>query len=218
MPERFVHAYRVIDLAPATEAVELAELKKRLPGRQARRMSPLGVLVTTVLADFPVTRDSVILYATTYTESRALEAYLDSFPHASPTHFQTSIHPGGIEQALILNQQPVAALYPLAGQQDLLSQAMALAFLEDRENVIIVGGEESGTWLTEAGVASDRSFAFALQLQRQNENALATIHLDRRPSSTPSPSLHTFAQHLDARHDLTWHSPFGAFSWQWNKN
>jgi len=218
MLERFVHAYRVIDLAPATEAAELAEIKKELPGRQARRMSNLGVLVTSVLADFPVSRDSVIIYATTYTESRALEAYLGSFPHASPTHFQTSIHPGGIEQALILNQQPVAALYPLAGQRDILSQALALAFLEERENVILVAGEESGTWLAEAGVASDRSFAFALHLQRQSANAQASICMDPLAPSASTPSLHAFAQHLDAHHDLTWHSPFGAFSWQWNKN
>jgi hypothetical protein len=217
MPELFVHAYRVIDLAPATEAAELAELKKRLPSRQARRMSPLGILISSVLTDFSISQESAILYATTHTESRALEAYLASFPHASPTHFQTSIHPGGMEQALILLQQPVAALYPLAGHHDILSQALALAFLEEREDVILVAGEERGTWLTEAGIASDRSFALALHLRRQSEHPQATLHQAPLSPTASTPSLHTFAQQLNARQDLAWHSPFGSFSWQWQE-
>lgn len=218
MPDRFVHAFKVIDLDPQTEAAELAELKKRLPGRQARRMSGLGVLVATALAEFTLNRDTVVIYATTYTESRALESYLESFPHASPTHFQTSIHPGGIEQALILNQQAVAALYPLAGQHDILSQALALAMLEQREDVIIIAGEERGTWLTEAGVASDRSFVLALRLKLRSQGALALLHQNTVPGTSETPSLHEFAQLLTATADVTWHSPFGPFSWQWSKN
>jgi hypothetical protein len=218
MPERFVHACRVIDLPPASEAADLADLKKRLPSKQARRMSGLGVLIAHVLADLPITRDSAIIYATTYTESRALEAYLASFPYASPTHFQTSIHPGGIEQALILNQQPVAALYPLAGRQDLLSQALSLACLEQRPDVFVIAGEESGTWLTEAGVASERSFAFALHLSTQPSSALATLRLtpDAGPSATPK--LPDFTSCLTTREDMAWHSPFGSFVWQWTPN
>ncbi len=219
MADRFLQACRAIELSPENGAAELAELRKKLPSRQARRMSPLGILLTEVLSGFPLNRDTVLFYVTTFTESLALEAYLGSFPHPSPTHFQTSIHPGGIEQALILKQQPITALYPMAGGKAILSQAFHLACQEGRPEVLVVAGEEAGTWLADMGAASRQSFAWALHFNRQPENTLATLSFrpaaEANPPADGSPSLHDFARQLESRTDLAWNGPSGHFSWQW---
>lgn len=218
MIEKFLQTFSAIEIDSTHSATQLAELKSRLPGRQARRMSPLGVLVASVLAEIAITPESVLIYATTFTESLALESYLDSFPHASPTHFQTSIHPGGIEQALILNQQSVAALYPLAGKEDILTHALQLACTDARKEVIVVAGEEAGTWLTEMGVAMDRSFAYALRLTQTANGAMARVAFDHtRSGDGVAPSLLDLAAALREKKNLEWQSPGGALQWQWTK-
>ncbi len=219
MTERFLHASYSVELDPENGDAQLAALKEALPARQARRMSPLGIMANHVLERMPLTVDTVLIYATTYTESLALEAFLGSFPYPSPTHFQTSIHPGGIEQALILKQQPVAAFYPIAGGERILEQAFRLACEDERPDVIVVAGEESASWLADLGAASRHSFAWALHLTARPRDARAILGL-REGNPDPNrdgetPGLLEFGRRLRAREDLAWNGPAGSFSWKW---
>jgi len=162
--------------------------------------------------------DSVMVYATTYTESLALEAYLESLPHASPANFQTSIHPSGIEQALILNNRSVAALYPLAGSQNLINQALALALADKRNDVVIFAGEEAGTWLADLGVASDRSFAFALHLSLDEGDSIGKVSLTENSVKGIKDScscLLDFISILRKRERVDWTSGHGSFTISW---
>jgi len=83
---------------------------------------------------------------------------------ASPTLFQTSIHPSSVQQVLIGRQRSVREFFPLAGGPYLAGQALLVALLATTPRVIVCGGEERGTWMAECGVASTRAFAFALAL------------------------------------------------------
>lgn len=166
MLERFIQAAHTD--APGFE--EIAATRERLKGRFApgatRRMTQLGMLVGSVLGEFAPTGDDALVYASQYGESRALEGYLDSFPSASPTLFQTSIHPSGVQQALIGRQRSVREVFPLSGSDHLVASALLTALLAPAPRTVVAGGEERGTWLLEKKVASDRTFAFALALAR----------------------------------------------------
>ena len=105
-----------------------------------------------------------MIYATTFGETITLGRYLESFPAASPLHFQTSIHPSAIEQVLINRGCPVRELTPLAGQPDLSAQAALTALLTPGARVLLTGGEEVGAWIKKYDAASDIGFAFALEL------------------------------------------------------
>ncbi len=225
MDERYIKNFRSIELTRENGEAELAGFRTKLPPRQARRMSPLGVLVSEALSGMPFTRDTAILYTTTFTESLALEAFLGSFPYPSPTYFQTSIHPGGIEQALILNQHPVTALYPLAGGAGILSHALRLACADDRPDVLIVAGEEAATWLADLDAASSRTFVWALFLAIETDRAMGSLTFTSPPSTAAkpanatfvqkSPSLHDFGRILKTRQKLDWDTAAGRFSLKW---
>ena len=105
--------------------------------------------------------EDALVYASGYAESCALEGFLDSFPTPSPTLFQTSIHPSGVQQLLIGRQRSVREFLPLSGGPLLGFHALRTAFLSRSARVLLCGGEERGTWLLEHGLASDRTFAFA---------------------------------------------------------
>jgi len=127
-------------------------------------MTQLGLLVGATVKDLQPARKDTVVYATSFGESRAIESYLESFPGPSPTLFQTSIHPSGVQQCLIGIQQPIGELFPLSGGAELTVQALLVAALAPSPRVIFCGGEECATWLTEQGVASEHSFAFACAL------------------------------------------------------
>jgi hypothetical protein len=129
-------------------------------------MTLLGMLVGTVLGDLQLTEDDTVVYVSAFGEGRALEDYLASFPSASPTLFQTSIHPSGVQQGLIGRQKPVRELFPHAGGGQLAMQGLLTALLAPASRAILVGGEERGTWLLEANAVSKRTFAYALALTR----------------------------------------------------
>src|SRR5947199_274737 len=74
--------------------------------------------------------DDALIYASTFAETRSLEDYLTSFPTASPLLFQTSIHPGAVQQVLIGRQQPVGRFWPLTGRRRLVEHALLTALLE----------------------------------------------------------------------------------------
>ena len=130
----------------------------------ARRMTRLGLMLGAALRDFPIDPDDAVVYATTFGETITLGRYLESFPTASPLHFQTSIHPSAIEQVLINRGCPVRELTPLAGQPDLSAQAALTALLTPGTRVVLTGGEEVGAWIKKYDAASDVGFAFALEL------------------------------------------------------
>lgn len=140
-------------------------------------MSQLGLLIGSVLGDCGPSGDDTLVYASSYSESRALEDYLAGFPTPSPTLFQTSIHPSAVQQVFVGRQRPVRAFFPHAGSAQLAAQAIRTAMLDPASRVIFCGGEERGTWLLERGLASAESFAFAIALSRERAGALATLSL-----------------------------------------
>lgn len=152
---------------PEAEAAErFAQLKTGLPPRAARRMSRLGLMLSHLIDQTGIDEETVVLYASVFAEGRTLETYLESFPQPSPLGFQSSIHPGGIQQALILRQQPVREFIPITA-----SESMPLALFRTLEQcsaatrVLLLGGEEHATWLRKQQLAADANFAFALLLE-----------------------------------------------------
>src|SRR4051812_39911426 len=111
---KFLHAVRVERPGPGEAAGEARErLKEKFPRAALRRMTHLGLLLGATLEGVTLAPDDAVVYASSYAETRALEDFLASFPAASPLGFQTSIHPGGIQQVLIGRQQRIARLWPL---------------------------------------------------------------------------------------------------------
>lgn len=216
--ERFLHHLRV-EQPPATEtAAEARErLREKFPRAALRRMTHLGLLLGATLDGVAFAADDALVYATSFAETRALEDFLASFPAASPLLFQTSIHPGGIQQVLIGRQQPIARLWPLAGCARLVEQALLAALLEPAPRVVLAGGEERGTWLLEQRMASERAFAFATVLTRETEGAIARVTCDRNSPAAddPCPSLEQWTCALAAREPLAWHGAGGAWSLAW---
>ncbi len=111
MIERYLQALSLADPGDEDPAVTRDRLRERFPKGATRRMTQLGLLVGAALDDLKPGADDAIVYATGYGESRALEAYLDSFPGASPTLFQTSIHPSAVQQAMITRQHAVGEFF-----------------------------------------------------------------------------------------------------------
>ena len=218
MTERFIHHLKVELPAPdeiaAGARVRLADKFQR---NALRRMTHLGLLVGSVLEGAPLGPEDALVYATTFAETRALEDFLLSFPAASPLLFQTSIHPGGVQQVLIGRQQPIARLWPLAGRTRLVEQALVTALLEPASKVALVGGEERGTWMLEHEMAAARPFAFAAVLTRDPAGAVARVKLDREEggSDEACPSLENFALALAERRPLSWRGAGGRWSLEW---
>ena len=202
MLERYLHALSLAEPRDEDPAVTRDRLRDRFPKGATRRMTQLGLLVGAALDDLAPRSDDAIVYATQYGESRALEAYLDSFPTASPTLFQTSIHPSAVQQALITRQHPVGEFFPLTGRGHLVAQALQTALLSPAPRVLVCGGEERGTWLLERGVASARTFAFALALSREPAGARARLALTPQPGTVTEFPLPEFFDALTARQSL----------------
>jgi hypothetical protein len=181
MLERYLQALSLNEPHGEDLAATRERLKDRFPRGATRRMTQLGLLVGAALEDLAPQPDDALVYASAYAETRALEGfegYLDSFPAASPTLFQTSIHPSAVQQALISRQLQVGEFFPLTGRAHLATHAVQAALLAAAPRVLICGGEERGTWLLEKKAASDRTFAFALSLTSQRNGALARMTLD----------------------------------------
>lgn len=177
MVERYLQVLRTD--APGLE--DIATTRQRLAGafprNATRRMTQLGMLLGGVLQEITLREEDVVVYCSVYAESRALEDFLVSFPSASPTLFQTSIHPSALQQVLISRQQSVREVFPHTGRSQLVAHALRAAVLNDAPRVILCGGEERGSWLLERGAASDDAFAFAAVLTRDPANAMASVRL-----------------------------------------
>lgn len=166
MPEFYIQALNTDDAGAEEPSATRERLRGAFPPGATRRMTQLGMLTGAVLAPLAPREEEAVIYASRFGESRSLETYLDGFPSASPTLFQTSIHPSGVQQALIGRQAPCTQLFPLSGGEALVTQALLTAWLAGAERCLFCGGEERGTWLVEHGAASTESFAFAMALGR----------------------------------------------------
>jgi hypothetical protein len=164
MLERSIQAVATYDAGAEEPGVTRDRLKGRFPAGSTRRMTQLGLLVGAALEDLPPGETDTLVFGSSRGETRALEAYLDSFPGASPTLFQTSIHPSSVQQDLVVRQRRVAEVFPLAGTDGLVAQALVVALLAPSGRSLFCGGEERGTWLHDLGLSSPRSFGFALAL------------------------------------------------------
>jgi hypothetical protein len=217
MIERFFHHLHV-ELPPADETANGARerLREKFPRPSVRRMTHLGLLLGAALDGLAVGREDALVYASSFAETRALEDFLASFPTASPQLFQTSIHPGAVQQVLIGRQQPLARLWPLAGRARLVEHALLAALLEPAPRVVLTGGEERGTWMLEHEMASARSFAFAALLTRDSENAVGTVTFS--PNDAPDescPTLEIFTQALAHHRPLCWRGAGGTWLISW---
>lgn len=217
MIERFLHQVRVeFPVASETAAVARTRLAAKFPRPALRRMTHLGLLVGSVLDGIALGPDDAVVYASTFAETRALEDFLASFPAASPLLFQTSIHPGGVQQVLIGRQQPVARLWPLAGRTRLVEQALTSALLEFAPRVALIGGEECGTWMLAHGMASATAFAFAAFITRDPAGAMGRVaFIPGAECEHPCPTLPEFAQALADRRARAWSGGTGAWSLTW---
>jgi hypothetical protein len=217
MTERFLHHVRVELPAPDEVAAGArVRLADKFPRTALRRMTHLGLLVGSTLDGASLGTDAAVVFASTFAETRALEDFLASFPGASPLLFQTSIHPGSVQQVQIGRQQPVARLWPLAGRARLVEQALLTALLEPAPSVALVGGEEAGTWMGEHGMASARAFAFATILTREPAGALGRVAYSPGPAADePCPTLEHFTTALAGRQALRWSGGGGTWSLEW---
>ena len=217
MTERYLHQVRVELPDPAEVAAGArVRLADRFPRTALRRMTHLGLLVGSVLDGVVLGEDDALVYASTYSETRALEDFLASFPAASPLLFQTSIHPGGVQQAMIARQSPIGRLWCLAGRARLVEQALQTAWLETASQVALVGGEERGTWMLEHGIAAATPFAFAAVLRRERSGALARLAcVPTAGADEACPALEDFARALAERRPLSWNGGGRAWTLQW---
>jgi hypothetical protein len=217
MIERFLHHVSV-ELPVADEAVAAARVRlaAKFPRAALRRMTHLGLLVGSALDGVPLGPEDALVFASTFAETRSLEDFLASFPSASPLLFQTSIHPGSVQQVLIGRQQPIARLWPLAGRTRLVEQALLTALLEPAARVALVGGEERGTWMLEHHMASPRSFAFAAILTRDPTDAAGSVVFSVEPQTDGvCPTLAEFTQAIAERRALHWQGGGGTWSLAW---
>lgn len=219
MLERHLHLART-DFPAATEdaAGARTRLAEKFPRPALRRMTHLGLLVGSALDGLALAPNDSVVYATTFAETRALEDFLGSFPAASPLLFQTSIHPGGLQQVLIGRQQPVGRLWPLAGGPRIVEHALQTVLLEPAPRVVLAGGEERGTWMLEHGMAAARPFAFAAEFRRDAAGALGRVRFAPQSDAPDAacPTLEEFAQSLAARTPLAWTGAGGAWSLDWS--
>lgn len=202
MLERHIQAVSASDAGFEEPAVTRERLKEKFPRNATRRMTQLGLMIGAAIEEVGPQPGDAVVYASSYAESRALEAYLDSFPTASPTMFQTSIHPSAVQQAMITRQLPVREFFPMTGRRHLVAQSVQAALLADAPRAVLCGGEERGTWLLEKGYASVRTFAFALALTTEPANALATVRLEQAEGATEGVTLEAFFDALRARRSL----------------
>jgi hypothetical protein len=180
MLERHIQALVTDDTTGEAPAATRERLKANFAPGATRRMTNLGLLVGSALGRLGPGEGDSVVYATGYAESCALEGFLDSFPTPSPTLFQTSIHPSAVQQLMIGRQQALRELMPISGGPLMAFHAVRASLLSPAARSILCGGEERGSWLLEHGLASDRTFAFAMALTvRETADAPGKVRLSR---------------------------------------
>jgi hypothetical protein len=180
-----------------------ARYKDELPGRATRRMTHLGMMVRLCIQKLQVVESTPVIYASAFAESESLEKFIDSFPGASPAMFQSSIHPSAVEQALIPQKSSIDRFYPITSDENLAGKALENCFLLSGDEVVLVGGEERGTWLCEHELASDVSFALGVRLSRSS-GGIGRISLEKAKSTELSSGMDlvSFANAMDRRESI----------------
>lgn len=212
-----IHA--AIEWPDATETAAEARVRlaAKFPRNALRRMTHLGMLVGSSLEGVTLGVEDAVVYASTFAETRALEDYLDGLPDASPMLFQTSIHPGAVQQALIARQQSIARLWPNAGGARIVEDALLCALLEPARKVVLVAGEERGTWMLDHGMAASRPFAAALVFGWEADDAIGRVQF--RPGGTAvvegCPSLEEWVKQLQSRQSIEWQGTAGRWKIDW---
>lgn len=198
-----IEAVEYVDGGSGFAADARARLKSEFPGRSARRMTHLGMLVGLCLQKMDVEKTIPVIYASAFGESESLEKFIDSFPQASPALFQSSIHPSAVEQGLIARKQPVNRFYPITSDTNLFGQALENCFLLGEEKVVLLGGEERGDWLCPFRLASEVSFAFAMRLSRSGEGiGSLVVDRSRKPDLKGSIDFVSAAGAIDSHRNL----------------
>jgi hypothetical protein len=177
MIERHIHALRTEDPGLEEAAATRERLRPLFPPGATRRMTQLGLLLGSVLDAVRPGAEDGLVYASSYGESRALHEYLASFPTASPTLFQTSIHPSAVQQVLVARQQPVREFFPFGGGAQIVAHAVQAALGSPLPRSIFCGGEERSFPAGHSRTTSPVSFAFALALEAASAGALGTLAL-----------------------------------------
>ncbi len=179
MLEGYVSYVGTDDAGGEDPAATRARLRAGLSPGFSRRATVLGLLIGGVLRGVMEQCGGTTVYASAYGETRTLADFLDTFPHESPTLFQTSIHPSAVQQVMIERKLPIREYVPFAGGPCLAARALLAALLSPCDPVVFCGGEERGSWMADIGVASDRSFAFALALRKSRDaSTLARLRLE----------------------------------------
>jgi hypothetical protein len=202
MIERHFHALHLEDPGREEPAATRERLRALFPRGATRRMTQLGLLLGSVLEPLRPAEEDAIAYASSYGESRALHEYLASFPTASPTLFQTSIHPSAVQQVLVARQQPVREFFPFGGQAQIVAHAAQAALLSPAPRSILCGGEERSVAPGHSRTASAIAFAFALALGASAEGALGTLRLAESSDPAGELTLLEFFQALRDRRAL----------------
>lgn len=188
--------------------------RNRLPSsisrRSARRMTHLGTLIARVLNPQAVDRSTSLIYGSTYAETRTLENYVDSFPNPSPLLFQSSIHPSAIQQLFVASRTPMGEFIPLCGDSNLVASMFNTAFRSKSGRVLLVGGEEQGSWMLEHGLASAESWAWSLELNNLPENAAGIVQHTQAAVPEGNPVGYArFFRDLSDHRDMTIPNPSG---------
>lgn len=184
MLERFITCAGTDDAGREEPASIRARLRSVFTPGFGRRATTLGFLVGGVLREALESGGNAIVYGSAFGETRSLGDFLDGFSHPSPTLFQVSVHPSAVQQLMIDRRHPVGEYIPVAGGPNLAARIIAAALLVPSDPVVLCGGEERAGWMAEHGVASDRSFAFALSLRKDRGHS-AQARLGLRPFERP---------------------------------
>ena len=217
--ERYIHG--PVTLKPEGEDLRTGRnlLPPAISRRAARRMTHLGTLIARVLDPHLVDPETFLVYGSTYAETRALEDYVDSFPHPSPLLFQGSIHPSAIQQVFVSRKIPVGEFVPLTGDRHLVASMLNTAFCSTADRAVLVGGEERGTWLLERGLASPEAWAWSFELNTVRDGAAGVIRMEAGTNkSAEDPAEHfLFFRNLAERQPMNVSNPGGgsfSISWQ----
>jgi len=202
MTERAILSVHLEDPGLEAPAATRDRLRALFPAGATRRMTQLGLLLGSVLDPLRPGAGDALVYASSYGESRALHDYLASFPTASPTLFQTSIHPSAIQQVLVARQQPVREFFPFGGDRQIVAHAAQAALGSPFPRSILCGGEERAVEPGQFRISSPIGFAFALALGTSPEGAVGRLALAESADAGGALTLPEFFAALRDRRPL----------------
>lgn len=199
---------------------QMAQVKDLFPSKIRRRMTRLGLMMGELLHGVEIDSNTSIIYVSTFAETLTIEKYLKSFPFVSPQGFQMSIHPSSVEQVCVNRKQPMDRFFPITGKFGLVEMALNTAFLENNaERIIILGGEERGTWLTDHELASEINEASLLILSKNEKSSLGYVsksNFDTNSHEFQSSGLKELKTAIDQKKDTYFNSlDRGKYEFHW---